>query len=43
MSKIIGEACLKVARTNMWDNKPNDVSPTVNYQKEMVAIALEPV
>lgn len=41
MSKVIEEACMKVSRTNMWDNKPVDASPIVNYQQDMTAIALE--
>ncbi len=40
MSKKIEEACLEVARTNMWDNRPVDAFPMIEYQKEMVAIAL---
>lgn len=40
MSKNLEEACLKVARTNMWDNRPVDASPMIEYQKEMVVIAL---
>ena len=39
MSQIIEEACLKVARTNMWDNKPADAAPIVDYQLELVSVA----
>src|SRR5690554_6198470 len=41
MNKNLEEACLKVARTNMWSNRPVDASPMIEYQKEMVAIALK--
>lgn len=43
MSKKLEEACLKVARTNMWDNRSLDASPLIEYQKEMVAVALRAV
>jgi hypothetical protein len=39
MSQIIEEACLKVARTNMWDSKPADAAPIIQYQQELVSIA----
>lgn len=41
MSKILEEACLKVARTNMWENKPVDASHIIDYQKAMVAVSGE--
>ena len=41
MSKIIEEACFKVARTNMWENKPIDASPIIKYQQDMIVLALE--
>ncbi len=41
MSKIIEEACLRVARTNLWDNKPHDATMIINYQKKIVVVALK--
>ncbi len=41
MSSSIQNACLKVARTNMWDNKPSDTSPMLEYQEELTQIAIE--
>ena len=39
MSTLIEDACLKVARTNMWENKPADASLIIEYQKKMVPVA----
>lgn len=40
MSSSIQNACMSVARTNMWANKPSDTSPIINYQEQLVKISL---
>ena len=41
MSSSIQSACMSVARSNMWDNKPSDTSPMLKYQEQLVQISLE--
>jgi len=41
MSSSIQNACMKVARTNMWDNKPSDTSPMLEYQEKLTLIGIE--
>jgi len=41
MSSSIQNACMKVARTNMWDNKPSDTSPMLEYQVQLTQIGIE--
>ncbi|MCU7797059.1 MAG: hypothetical protein KZQ75_08015 [Candidatus Thiodiazotropha sp. (ex Myrtea spinifera)] len=41
MSQLIKDACLEVARTNMWDNRPVDASPIIDYQNEMAEVSIE--
>lgn len=32
---------MEVSRTNMWDNKPSDTKPMLEYQEELTKIAIE--
>lgn len=41
MSNLIENACLEVARTNMWDNKPVDTDPMISFQRQMSKVGAE--
>ncbi|MCK4950498.1 MAG: hypothetical protein KAS48_01675 [Gammaproteobacteria bacterium] len=41
MSTLIKNACIEVARINMWDNKPVDATPMIEYQEKMLGVGIE--
>jgi hypothetical protein len=41
MSTLIKDACLEVARVNMWDNKPVDATPMIDFQSDITKVGLE--
>jgi len=41
MSTLIHKACIEVARTNMWDNKPVDATPIIEFQDNILSVGIE--
>jgi hypothetical protein len=41
MSDLIEKACMEVARTNMWDDRPVDAAPMIKLQQHMTNVGIE--
>ena len=41
MSDAINTACIEVAKTNMWNNRPTDSAPMIAYIEAMSVVGVE--